>query len=628
MKETKQSSRNPWAWVPTLYFAEGIPYVVVMTVSVIMYKRLGISNTDIALYTSWLYLPWVIKPLWSPFVEMVKTKRFWIVALQLVIGIALAGVAFTIPMSHFFQLTLAIFWLMAFASATHDIAADGFYMLALPQHQQASFTGVRSTFYRVAMITGQGLLVVLAGVIETSSSLPSDPLQVDVRPVTDISMLLPVDTSATQETSGMRIVTTPSALVIPLATRPKGEVDSIVATMKRWNLRHGFTPGEEKKGATDPGWWSRDIGQPLEHFLREHFAEQKDVAPATLLRGNLGLISVRLSHAPAEGENRVVVLERTSGDKSVKVIEGERLVFTTANWNKSAVVVLQTDANLRSSTTATFLATSGNIPLAWTVTMTVLAVMFLLFFLYHRFMLPYPVDDHPAPRTETTNPLKEFFTIFSLFFQKKGIVTILAFLLLYRFAEAQLVKLVSPFLLDPRRVGGLGLTTSEVGIVYGTVGIIALTIGGLLGGYVVSKHGLRFWLWPMVLIIHLPDLMFVYLSHVQPDSFLLINAAVAIEQFGYGFGFTAYMLFMILVASGEHKTAHYAICTGFMALGMMLPGMFSGALQEIVGYRHFFIWVILSTIPGFIVAALVKIPEGFGKKERTSSPEEQRVGRK
>jgi MFS transporter, PAT family, beta-lactamase induction signal transducer AmpG len=615
MSASKPTSRNPWSWVPTLYFAQGIPYVVVMTVSVIMYKRLGISNTDIALYTSWLYLPWVIKPLWSPFVEMFKTKRFWVVALQLVIGVALAGVAFTIPMSNFFQLTLAIFWVMAFSSATHDIAADGYYMLALEEHRQASFTGVRSTFYRVAMITGQGLLVVLAGVIETSSSLPSDPLQVEVRPVTELSMLLPVDTSATPATTSMRIVTSPSSLVIPLATRPRGEVDSIVATMKRWNIRHGFTQGEEKKNAADPGWWSRTIGQPLENFVRDHFAERKDPASTAATKGNLGMFSVRLSHAPAQGETGAVTLARSSGDKSVKVIEGERLVFTKENWDKPGVVVLQTDANLKSATSATFMATSGNIPLAWSVTLTVLAVLFLLFFLYHRFMLPYPVDDHPALKSGTANPLHEFVRIFAIFFQKKGIVTIIAFLLLYRFAEAQLVKLVSPFLLDSRQIGGLGLTTSEVGIVYGTVGIIALTIGGLLGGYVVSKQGLRFWLWPMVLIIHLPDLMFVYLSHAQPDNFVLINAAVALEQFGYGFGFTAYMLYMILVASGEHKTAHYAICTGFMALGMMLPGMFSGALQEIIGYRHFFIWVMMSTIPGFIVAALVKIPAGFGKKQ-------------
>jgi PAT family beta-lactamase induction signal transducer AmpG len=212
------------------------------------------------------------------------------------------------------------------------------------------------------------------------------------------------------------------------------------------------------------------------------------------------------------------------------------------------------------------------------------------------------------------DPFVEFLRAFLLFLKKDNIWVILAFLLLYRFAEAQLVKLVQPFLLDPRANGGLGLTTGDVGIVYGTIGIIALTVGGLTGGYVISRQGLRWWLWPMVIIMHLPDLAFVYLSQVQPENIFLISSAVAFEQFGYGFGFTAYMMFMIFISQGQYKTAHYAICTGFMALGMMIPGMFSGALQELIGYKGFFLWVILSTIPGFAVAAMVRIPKEFGRK--------------
>ncbi len=427
MSNAKPSYRNPWVWVPSLYLAEGLPYVVVMTVSVIMYKRLGISNTDIALYTSWLYLPWVIKPLWSPFVDMFRTKRLWIISMQFLVGVSLAGVALTIPTSHFFQYTLAVFWLMAFSSATHDISADGFYMLGLPEHEQAAFVGVRSTFYRIAMIMAQGGFVVIAGSLEQS--------------------------------------------------------------------------------------------------------------------------------------------------------------------------------------------TGGNIKLAWLITLFVLAALMLVLFIYHRFFLPYPVSDGPAKREATQTVLGEFFSIFAKFFKRKNIGAILAFLLLYRFAEAQLVKLVTPFLLDPISKGGLGLTTSEVGVVYGTVGIVALTLGGLLGGYVISRQGLKFWLWPMVLIIHLPDLVFVYLSQVQPHNFLIINIGVALEQFGYGFGFTAYMMYMILVSEGQHKTAHYAICTGIMALGMMLPGMFSGWLEDLIGYQHFFLWVILATVPGFLVALLVKVDPEFGRKK-------------
>ncbi|MBI5463459.1 MAG: MFS transporter [Ignavibacteriales bacterium] len=418
-------SRSPWSWIPSLYFAQGLPYVSVMTISVIMYKRMGISNTDIALYTSYLYLPWVIKPLWSPFIDLFRTKRFWTVWMQFVIGLALAGIALAIPLPSFFQYTIAVFWLMAFASATHDIAADGLYMLSLPQHQQAAFNGVRSTFYRIAMIAGQGVLVVVAG-----------------------------------------------------------------------------------------------------------------------------------------------ELEKTRG-----------------------------------------------IPAAWSLAFFILAGLFLMFFAYHKFMLPVPSADHPASRSEGRSVMAEFFRTFALFFKKPGIGAIFAFLLLFRFAEAQLVKLVSPFLLDARAQGGLGLTTAEVGIAYGTVGVAALLTGGILGGLAIARFGLKRMIWIQVLAIHLPDLMFVYLSHVLPENYSIICSAIAVEQFGYGFGFAAYMMFMIMTAEGEYKTAHYAICTGFMALGMMIPGMWSGWLQDKIGYANFFVWVIVSTIPGFIVPALVKIDPEFGKKK-------------
>ena len=420
------TSRSPWAWIPTLYFAQGIPYVMVMTVSVIMYKRLGISNTDIALYTSWLYLPWVIKPLWSPVVDLLGTKRLWTVVMQGVIAAVLAMVALSIPAPRFFQYTIAFLWLMAFSSATHDIAADGFYMLGLPQHQQAAFVGVRSTFYRIAMIAGEGALVVLAGLLE------------------------------------------------------------------------------------------------------------------------------------------------------------KRL---------------------------------GRLQLAWEITLFVVAAVFLAAFVYHLIILPRPAADIWRGRGKRQPLAGEFLKVFADFFRKDRIAVIIAFLLLYRLAEAQLVKLVYPFLLDARSDGGLGLDTSQVGLIKGTVGVVALLGGGILGGVAISRRGLRFWLWPMVFIMHLPDLAFVYLAYAQPSSNLLISAAVAVEQFGYGFGFTAYMLYMIMVAEGEHKTAHYAICTGIMALGMMLAGMFSGWLQDHVGYQHFFLWVIISTIPGFIVAALVKIDPAFGRKK-------------
>lgn len=417
--------------MPSLYLAEGIPYALVMTVSVIMYKKMGIPNDEIAFYTSWLYLPWVIKPLWSPVVDILRTKRLWIITTQLLVGAGLAGVALTLPLSGFFQWTIAIFWLIAFSSATHDIAADGFYILGLNEKQQAFFVGIRSTFYRIAMISAQGLLVMLAGFFETTSMF--------------------------------------------------------------------------------------------------------------------GL--------------------------------------------------------------------SGSIPIAWSMTFFILAGLLIIFFAYHKFILPHPMTDQAkVTGSEVAGFFKEFLMTFVAFFKKENIGHILAFLLLYRLGEAQLVKLASPFMLDAREAGGLALTTTDVGFIYGTVGISALTIGGLLGGIAAARKGFKFWLWPMVLAINIPDLVYVYLAYVQPDNYFIINLCVAFEQFGYGFGFTAYSLFMLYVAQGKHSTAHFALCTGFMALGMMIPGMFSGDIQKWLGYQNFFIWVCIATIPGFVVAKLAKVDPEFGKK--------------
>ena len=418
---------SPWGWIPTLYFAQGLPYVAVMTISVIMYKRLGIGNAELAFYTGWLNLPWVIKPLWSPFIDLLKTKRWWITWMQLLIGAGLAGIAFTIPTAYFFQLTLAVFWLLAFSSATHDIAADGFYMLGLSSHQQALFVGIRSTFYRIATIAGQGFLIMLAGYLETST---------------------------------------------------------------------------------------------------------------------------------------------------------------------------------------------GNIPYAWSSTFMVLAGLFLALWVYHRFVLPYPDSDKAACQVSANTLIKEFFATFVSFFKKKQAGIAILFMLLYRLPEAQLAKMSIPFLIDPISEGGLGLTTEQIGFAQGTVGIIGLTLGGILGGIVVSRGGLKRWLWPMVWAISLPDVVYVYLSYLQPDSLFLVNTCIFVEQFGYGFGFTAYMLYLIYFADGEHKTAHYAICTAFMALGMMIPGMAAGWLQEVMGYQLFFIWIVVCTLATFGVAALLKIDPEFGKKKQ------------
>ncbi|MBR1518143.1 MAG: MFS transporter [Prevotella sp.] len=426
-------TKSPWAWVPSLYFAEGLPYVAVMTVSLILYKQLGLSNTEITFYTSWLYLPWVIKPLWSPFVDLVKTKRWWILSMQLLIGAAFGGVAFTIPTEFWLQGTLFFFWVMAFSSATHDIAADGFYMLGLDQHSQAWFVGIRSTFYRLATIFGQGILVMIAG-----------------------------------------------------------------------NLQ---------------------------------------------------------------------------------------VVFR------------------------------NSIKYSWSLLFYGVAGIFIAFWLWHSFILPRPDDDAPRKDLNVRTIWREFGETIKTFFQKEQVMVGLLFMLFYRMPEGLLSKISSLFLIDAAHNGGMGLSPQEYGLVSGTVGIIGLTLGGILGGMAAGRDGLKRWLWPMVVAITLPDIVYVYLSYALQSSLLVVNVCVFIEQFGYGFGFTAYMLYLIYYSQGAYKTSHYALCTAFMALSMMIPGLFAGALQEAVGYRTFFVVVMLFCSVTYVVTAFLHIDPEFGKKQPDEQPE-------
>ena len=614
----KKKSRSPWFWVPTLYYAEGIPYIVAMTVSVIMYKRLGISNTDIALYTSWLYLPWVIKPLWSPVVDILRTKRFWIVTMQLIIGAGLGGVALTIPLPDFFKYTLAFFWLLAFSSATHDIAADGFYMLGLSQHDQAWFVGVRSTFYRFAMITGQGLLIILAGFIESNSGLPNLDITVNAQPDYEQTTLIHPDSiNQVLDENELRIETYPEISIISTENQPKSQIDSLILFAKNWNIQNGFVQSEETKSNNlndnEKSWWQTTVSEPLGNFIKNTFGEEI-LQSKSDKTGNLSFIYFYLTQQPPADEPVVINFGRSSGDKSISLIAGDRITLNSKNWDKPAIAIIQLDHKLKTSSAALFTAQSGNIPLAWMVTFFFMAALFILFFIYHKFMLPYPDSDKSALGDNSKNFVNEFIQTFVLFFKREKIGLILGFLLLYRLAESQIVKLASPFLLDTQEMGGLALTTGEVGFVYGTVGLLFLTFGGLLGGFLAAKHGLKYWLLPMAIAINLPDAVYIYLSYALPDNFFIINVCVAVEQFGYGFGFTAYMLYMIYVSEGEHKTAHFAITTAFMALGMMIPGMLSGWLQELIGYPHFFIWVLIATIPGFIILFFIPLDPEFGKK--------------
>ncbi|HOO14259.1 MAG TPA: MFS transporter [Candidatus Marinimicrobia bacterium] len=545
-------NRSPWLWVPSLYFAEGIPYVIAMTVSVIMYKTMGVSNAALAFWTSVLYLPWVIKPIWSPFVDVISTKRNWVLITQFILGCCFIGVALVVRLPLWFALTIIVLWIIALASATHDIAADGFYMIGLDEHQQTWFVGIRSTFYRMAMIVGQGLIVMLTGYIMSKTGLkPVSITAMAVPPNEIIQVLDENNLPAIKASEQPNIVVIPAEVKVPI-----------------------YNPAEPD--------------------------------------GDSANVFICLSAPPKKEETVVVNFGRKKGSKDIWLTSAGRLEFTTENWNKPVKVTLKVDHRLREQVVSQFEATAGDIPFSWAVSFGILGVFFLLICLYHKLMLPTGLE---TVRVKSQELKASWLKVFSSFFQKKGIVSALSFLLFYRLAESQLVKMASPFLLDSQEAGGLALTTTQVGFVYGTVGIICLTIGGILGGIVAARNGLKRWVLWMALAINIPDLVYVYLSYVQPDNFMIVTICVAIEQFGYGFGFTGYMLFMLYLAEGEYKTSHYAIATAFMALGMMLPGMISGKLQDLMGYRTFFVYIMFCTIPSFLVASLVKIDPDFGKKK-------------
>lgn len=593
--EKRPMNRSAWTWIPSLYFAEGLPYTVVMLIAVVFYKRMGISNTDIALYTSWLYLPWVIKPLWSPIVDIFKTKRFWIIAMQLVIGAGLGGVVLTIPMPGFFQLTLGFFWLMAFSSATHDIAADGFYMLGLSTHDQAKWVGLRSTFWRLAMIAGQGGLIIFAGMIESNTGLNDVDVMVKSGPNYTYSETFPnLESLSAGQESTTQIRVQPEIVEIPLGTQSAQRYDSLMTQVNYWNSHR-----DEIK---DTSSW-----QALAFAGKTPLTQGEPV-------GQTAVVALSLSSMPEGDEEVVVSFGHVTGDKSIKLITATRLEFTRDNWQVPYYAVLQVHPNLKHATMATFTARSGNIKLAWTLSFLILSVIFILFFVYHYFMLPHPQEDQGMDAPDLKAIFKNFLLTFTSFFTKERIGIAILFILIYRFGEAQLVKIAPLFMLDNIEAGGIGLTTQQYGFIYSIIGALMLTLGGIIGGFVAARNGLKYWILWMALAMKLPDIVYVYLAYAQPDNIALIATLVGIEQFGYGFGFTAFMLYMITVAAGEHKTAHYAICTGFMALGMMIPGMFSGWLQETIGYQMFFIWVLIATIPGLVLLRYLNIDPDFGKK--------------
>ena len=541
--------------------------------------------------------------------------------MQLLIGAGFAGIAFMIPVPFFFQATLAFFWLLAFSSATHDIAADGFYMLALDTNKQAKFVGIRSTFYRIATIMGQGILIILAGFLESATGMEPVKINVEASPQYTQSLMMPevVPTIVAQE-GELRFITDEKTVFIGTFGVEKDSLQLFLNNIEQLNKENGFVTIEQTaaNNAEQAGqsWWTANVSAPLGGWIKNTFGEKRETTDELQRTGNVGVAAVWLSKAPEHGKKIVLNTTMNRGDKSVSLVKGERLTFDETNWNKPAYIAFQLDPKLTAASTAEYKGLSGNIALAWSVTFFVLAGLFILFSFSHRIFLPKPDSDKGAAHVSARTILKDFADTFVSFFKKPGVGKAIFFMLTYRFSEAQALKLINPFLLDPHDAGGLGLTTGQVGIAYGTVGIIALTLGGIIGGFAASRGGLKKWLWPMAIAMLSTTIVFVYLSYVQSSSLFMINACIFIEQFGYGFGFTAYMLYLMHFSDGEQKTAHYAICTGFMALGMMIPGMFAGWLQELLGYTNFFIWVMICCIVPIVAVALLKIDPNYGKAKK------------
>ena len=410
----------------------------------VMFNQMGVPNGEMSFFTTLLYFPWALKFLWAPFVDLIKTKRWWFLTMQfLMLGLAVLTI-FSIPQPDaatiaamgtevkLFTGVLIAFIIMAFASATHDIAADGFYMLALTSGVQAEMIGWRSVFYRLSNVFCNSALITIPGVIYD------------------------------------------------------------------WTIKQG----------------------------------------------------------------------------------------------------------------------EANMPLAWQVTMVITAVIFAIMAVWHIFFTPRPDSDKPNATTTAKDIMVGFGQAFATYVKKPALWVAILFMLLYRLPEGFLMKMIYPFLLGARDTGGLGLTMQELGVVYGAIGVIFLLLGGILGGYYISHVGLKKAFWWMALAMTLPCLSFVYLSMYLPENMVYIGIALAIEQFGYGFGFTAYMMYMMFFSEGEFKTSHYAICTSFMALSMILPGLVAGYIQEAIGYQNFF-WMVIACSVGTILATFLarRIVNGnYGKK--------------
>ena len=550
-EHSSRQSNKPWAWIPSLYLFQSIPFYIVNLTSVVIYKTMGVSISSIAFWTSLLYLPWTIKLLWSPVVDSISTKRNWVLFTQFLIALTIVLVGLSFQTINFYPISISLFLLLAFLSASHDISADGFYMLSLSTHQQAFFVGIRNSFNRIGRLLSIGAITLLVGFLLDRSGLPPATFEVHATSNETHSNALSLDSSKIQNKK-LAIVCTPS--LVPISLWTKGESDS-------------------------------------------------------------ASVFISLSKAPADQQTIVATVNRIDGSPEIDLSKKEtgRFEFNRTNWNVPKKCRLIVDHNLKHPAQSLFKVSAGNVGFSWTISVVALGILLLLIAIYHYFILPVP-EEAIKERKAGGNAYVEVFTSF---FTKSGTAPALFFFLFYRLGESQLVKVTPVFLIDQHSAGGLGLTTSQFGLAYGTLGILCLVLGGILGGLAAAKWGLKKMIGFMAMGMNLPILLYVYMAYVQPQAgSLSIYVMIGLEEMGYGFGFTAYMLYMLhYVGESKFKTAEYAIGTSLMALGMMLPGMISGKMVEWMGYEHFFIYVFICQMPGLLCLRYLKIDPAFGKKD-------------
>lgn len=434
MEPNIQNRRSPISWVPTLYFAMGMPFVVLNMVCTLMFKGLDVSDAQIAFWTSIIMFPWTLKPLWSPLLEIYKTKKFFVIFTQIATGCIFGLVALALHLPNFFAVCIALLAIIAFSGATHDVAADGVYMASLSKDDQARYIGWQGAFYNIAKIAATGGLVYLAGML----------------------------------------------------------------------------------------------------------------------------------------------IETYTGD-----VTGLSAAAAAAAKHNGSVM-------------------------AWTIIMAVIGGIMVVLGLYNAKFVPSEVNNDAEERPGFKETMVELGNVFVDLFRKRHILYYIFFIILYRFAEGFVMKIVPLFLKADRADQGLGLSEKEIGLCYGTFGAAAFVIGSILAGYYVAHRGLQKSLFSLCCVFNLPFVAYTLLAVYQPESLVLIGGGIVLEYFGYGFGFVGLTLFMMQqIAPGKHQMAHYAFASGIMNLGVMLPGMLSGYVSDWLGYRHFFIFVLFCTIPAFLITWFV-----------------------